>query len=278
MNKRIFLPFFLSAIFILAMCVYWLRLGFAFVPLRETLYLSTPALAVIGGLFALSRFGFRGSRSITLIFLTAGAAYLFFGEVLFDYYQYVLQINPFPSAADAFYLLSYPLFLLGFFNEVMASKVSWRKVPAKKIFAILGMAVVLIGIVGYFGVYKAYDSAETLFTNIIAMSYGVGDILLIFANLLVLLLAWEFRGGSLSRVWIILFLGFVVTLGGDVLYAIYTDQYESVVWFYKSLIDTFFMGGYLLFAYALFSFGASIMDAFKQVKNFQKGNMKGGSV
>ena len=36
------------------------------------------------------------------------------GDVIFEYYQYVLDQSPYPSPADAFYLSAYPMLVVGF--------------------------------------------------------------------------------------------------------------------------------------------------------------------
>jgi hypothetical protein len=210
-------------------------------------------------------FGLRNERALTLLCLTVGMGYWFLGEVIFNYYQYTLNIDPFPSIADVFYLFAYPYLLIGLLNEIKISNVNWRRIH-KSMFFLLGMtAVFLIAIVSYFGIYQAYNPLETFLTNAIAMGYGVGDVLLILASMLVLILAWEFRGGKLSRVWVILFFSFVSILVADILFAIYVEQYEMLDWFYKSLLDSFWMISYLLFALALFEFGFSIQDIYQKI-------------
>jgi hypothetical protein len=242
MNKRISVGILLGCIFFSALGIYWLRLGFS---------ITSP-------------------RSRTFLFLTAGIGYWFLGEVIFDYYQYIVKIDPFPSIADAFYLFAYPLLLLGLINEVITSQVQWRKLHRGLLFLFVSLSLVLGVLVFYFGVFQAYNPTVSLLSNAIVMSYGLGDLLLLTATLFVLLLAWEFRGGKLSRVWLFFFLSFLLNLIADILYAVYEVEYESLVWFYKSAIDTFFMGSYLLFAYAMFDFGLSILDAFTKITLLKK--------
>jgi hypothetical protein len=270
MNNNKITIIFLSLIYISALAIYWLGLGFSIIPLREGIYLSTSLIAVIAGTAAIRSYGLNGPRILTLVFLTAGITYWFVGDTLFDYYQYVLHIDPFPSAADIFYTLAYPLLFLGLISEARIFQINWRKLNKSTIFLFVIASVCLAAMVFYFGMYRAYNPQESLFANVIAMGYGGGDLLLIMANMLILILVWEFRGGSLTRVWVALFISFIFTLVADVLYAIYTGEYESQVWFYKSLLDTLWMSGYLLFAYALFSYRFSITDAYAQIKKISK--------
>lgn len=264
MNKRTVLIFAFTLFFIEAIVVYWFKIGFTTILLRETLYLVPPFFAVVGGIVALNTFGFSNARSMTLLFLTAGVGYWLIGEVLFNYYEYILHIDPYPSAADIFYLLAYPMLFFGLVNEMRISGVNWKNIAKPSLFLFILVALLLSAIIGYFGIYQAYESGEAILSNMVAISYGIGDLLLILANILLLILAWEFRGGKLSRVWLILFCGFIFTLIADILFAIYRNEYEQQLWFYKSLLDSFWMIGYLFFATALFEFSFSIQSIYEK--------------
>lgn len=270
MNKKTVLVLALSLLYATNIVVYWLRLGFYTIYLRETLYLLTSFLGVMGGFFALRNFGWSTARSRTLLFLTIGIGYWFLGETLFDYYQYILNINPYPSAADIFYILGYVFMFIGLVNETRITKINWKAITKPTLFFYLLVALLFALFIAYFGIYQAYDPAKNLLTNIVGMGYGVGDLLLILANLFVLILVWEFRGGKLSRFWIFLFLSFVLMLVADILFAIYSDQYNEQVWFYKSLLDSFWMASYLLFAYAFFDWGLSVSELSEKMISQQK--------
>jgi len=270
MNKRAVIIFLLALLYGGAMVVYWLRLGFDNIILRETIYLSTSGIATIAGFFALRKFGLANARSLTLLFLTVGIGYWFIGEVLFDYYQYIVHSNPFPSAADMFYILGYVFILIGLVNEIRIVKINWQLIEKPTLFLYGLVTLLFIVLISYFSIYHAYDPAKALLANAISMGYGVGDLLLIMANIFVLILVWEFRGGRFARVWISLFLSFIMMLVADILFAIYADQYNQQVWFYKSLLDSFWMGAYLLFGFALFDFGFSIQDIYKKIVVQQK--------
>lgn len=276
MIKRFFLIAFLLLFIGVSFCVYWLRMGYELVTLREGLYLFTSFFATIGSLFAFSRFGLKNARAISLLCLTAGMGYWFLGEVIFNYYQYFLNIDPFPSVADVFYIFGYLYIFIALLNEIIISRVNWRLINKTTLFLVSIVAILFAIIISYFGIYKAYDPSEVFLTNAIAIGYGVGDLFLILASMMLLILALEFRGGKLSRVWFILFLGFISTLVADILFAVYLEQYEMLEWFYKSLADSFWMVGYLLFAWALFEFGFSIQDIYKRIGQLKVNNNEGG--
>ncbi|HZZ98700.1 MAG TPA: hypothetical protein VFG51_02080 [Candidatus Saccharimonadia bacterium] len=257
----------LFGLFFAVAAVYWFQIGGEqTVLLRNTLYLLFPLIAIIFGLFALKQYGLRGQRTALVACLTLGMMGLFTGEVLFYLYEFVFNINPFPSIADFFYLLAYPLFLYALIHELRQTPINWKSIrPATRfLFLILSAAFALL--VLYFGVYLVYDPGMSLTSNAIAIAYGLGDLGLIVVDLSVLVLAWEFRRGTFSSLWMRLFLSFIAMLVGDILFAIYSVQYQSEVWIYKSVIDTFFMLSYVFFAYGLLHFGFSILKAKSKIK------------
>ncbi len=255
---------FIAALVVLygiALFVYWFRLGgVQYQLIRDILYVSTPLVATIAGVFALTKFGTKGARAKSLLFLTCGMGCFFVGELLWNYYELVLHVKPFPSIADIFYLAAYPLLFVGLLNEIKTTRIDLSAFAPSVKFLTSLIIVLLFIIVLYFGVYQAYDAREVFLANVIAMGYGIGDLLLIIVNMFLLVMAWEFRGGKFSRIWTVLFVGFLFTLLADILFATYTDQYETQVYFYKAFLDSLWMAGYLLFAYSLFEFGFSILD------------------
>lgn len=270
MSKKI--AFILGVLFLICDSFYWLRIGGNLnVFLHSTVYLIPPFIAVIAGAFALDIYGLKGDKTQTLILLILGISCWFVGETFWYMYEFVSFINPFPSFADVFYLLSYPLFLLALMHEIKSIKISWKKIHPSIIFLFVFAFISLAILVVYFGVILAFDPTVSIFANVIAMGYGIGDLLLVVANTLVLVLAWEFRGGKMSRVWISLFIAFISILVADILFAIHSEAYEKEVWFWKSLLDSFWMLGYILFAFAFFDFGFSILAVKRKLANISSG-------
>ncbi|HSW89102.1 MAG TPA: hypothetical protein VLG12_08110 [Candidatus Saccharimonadales bacterium] len=254
-----------------AFAVYWLQLGGAnTVLIRNLIYLCMPLLASIGGIFALISFGFHGFRAKTILFITMGLGCWFIGEVSFFYYEFILKTNPFPSIADFFYLMGYPLMFFALVNEILHTKISLKKIHPSIIFLFCLAILAFVFLVFYFGVYLAYDPKEPVLPNLIATWYGIGDLFLIIGNIYILILAWEFRGGSFSHFWILFFLSFILMLIADILFAIFTQQYNKEVWFYKSLLDSFWMASYIFSANALFDLGMSLRSAKSQLKKIKQ--------
>lgn len=271
MSSRIATLVLLIVLFATALCAYWL--GFGNQNLQSGIFLFTSLTAVAGGVYGMMSYGFSGGRSKTVLLLTVGVFCFFVGEALWNYYE-ALGVSTFPSLADVFYLSAYPFIFAGLVNEIILAQIVWKNFSRALLFLLSFATILLVSIVLYFGVFLAYHSGEPMLNNIIAMGYGVADVILIVVTMLILVLVWEFRGGKLSQTWICIFIGLISMLIADVLFAVYTGQYEARVMFYKSLIDTFFMLSYLLLSFGLFNFGFSLEEVTETIGQKKKLKVK----
>jgi diguanylate cyclase (GGDEF)-like protein/PAS domain S-box-containing protein len=185
-----------------------------------TTYLVAPQLqsylwAVIGlvGTAALAQ-GVRIHKpSSTLPWVLVAAALLTFvvGDSIYNLLTVALgQSNPFPSLADAFYLLTYPLFagaMVLFHRRLAPHRDRASMLDALIIVAGLGLLVWIYWI----GPYVAADLSW--FERTISISYPLGDVLLLLM-LLRLLLSANSRPFALT----LLTAGTVSLLCADVLY------------------------------------------------------------
>ncbi len=223
------------------------------------LFLLPPALAVACGLYALRVYGWSSAYGKVVAFLTAGLACWLIGEVLFYLFQFVFHTNPFPSVADVFYLVAYPLLFIGLIKAVAANNI--KPSDFDRFFYVMAgiFGAVLAFIVGYFGIFQAYSAGEPLLNNLIAMAYGVGDLILIVPTIFILKAALGFRGGKLFYSWMLIFFSLLAIMAGDILFAIYNQQYKALDPAY-SLIDLTWTAGYLLFAYSFFFTARTVKD------------------
>lgn len=60
------------------------------------------------------------------LFLTLAQIFFFIGDVIWGYLEITLQIEPFPSIADIFYIIYYPLFAIGIFMLPRLSPNTWK--------------------------------------------------------------------------------------------------------------------------------------------------------
>jgi len=224
---------------------------------QSTLFLFPPLLAALLGFYAANTYKLSNIHGKAMAFLASGMAFFFVGEALFFYYQYVLDKMPFPSVADIFYLLAYPLILIGLLIEVRMHKPKLSEFSKKTILLMSTALIALIGVVTYFGIYKAYDTEATILSNWIAISYGIADLIILIPAMYVLKLAFDFKGGKLFNSWIMIFFAMLFMLAGDILFASYSESYSEGLKPY-TLIDLLWVASYLLFAYSFF-YTASVL-------------------
>ncbi|MBI2011942.1 hypothetical protein HYS91_04190 [Candidatus Daviesbacteria bacterium] len=263
MNKWAFVNI---IIFLFFVVIYWFggkgdynELG------QNIIYLATPLMSLISGVYALFVLGLKGMRASSIFLIILGLASWFVGEVIWVLYDFILQIDPFPSHADLFYILGYPLIFAGLIKEVTHANISLKKFNLGVLF-LLGLVSVLLGsLVLYFGVYLPLLRQISLLESLVAISYGMGDLILLFLSILVLIVAREYKEGKLSLPWFYFFLGLVATLVADISFAIFTKEYELKIPLFKNLLDSLWALGYLFFGYSLYKMGSVVRETQKKL-------------
>ncbi|MEK7183441.1 MAG: hypothetical protein AAB776_02275 [Patescibacteria group bacterium] len=262
MSKQIFLYITFFGLLSFSLLSYWAGLGgernLLFLNIA---YLLAPVFSVLGGLYAVKIYGWRGMTSRPFLFLTLGLLLWMIGEILWVYYDFVIEVTPYPSIADYFYLFAYVPLFLGLFEQVQLSKVRLKRFDPVIVFLFGIIAILMAGLATYFGIFLAYDSASTLMENAVAIGYGLADMVIILCALLVLILAWEFRGGSLMRFYMFIFFGFSMTFIADVGFAVYNEEYLAGGWWIRNTLDSLWIMQYLYFGMAFFAFGLHLKVA-----------------
>lgn len=230
-----------------------------FVP--ELAYLGFPFLAVIGGIMAVRSYGLKSGHGKTLLLFTLGLGSWLVAEIIWFVLDYGFGLNPFPSIADLFFIIGYPLICAAIISEIVRRKVSLT----------LNLILLLVAIVINFGAFLAYvliknlSQGESSWANVFSLGYGIGDFLLLFVFLFVIFLAYQYEGGKLFQPWLILFVGLACFFAADLLFAFYGTAYEA-----KGLIfivtDLSWILAYLFFATGLFNFWLLTKEMAEQAK------------
>jgi diguanylate cyclase (GGDEF)-like protein/PAS domain S-box-containing protein len=168
--------------------------------------LSASAAVVVGAVMN------RPQRRLPWLLLALSLATFVTGDITYDVLTSILHWNnPFPSVADAFYLVTYPLLTLGLLGMVRARR------REKDIGALLDALIVTVACALLSWVYliqpyvRAHDM--TLFQKITSIAYPLGDIA-ILCLLVRLVLTGAVRNRSLG----LLTLGGVGVLAADAAY------------------------------------------------------------
>ncbi len=164
-------------------------------------------------------------------------------EVLWVYYEKVLRIDPYPSAADFFWLLGYaPI--------IMATAASLRPHVGAMRLGGITVAVLAFALATYV-VYPIW-SAEifvgglTIVEATVGLAYVFAD--LAFLALAILLLLFYYRR-VVSYFWLVLALSFTSSVIGDTLFVTYQAAEKYYV---GSLPDVFLQLKYLILALGLY--------------------------
>jgi signal transduction histidine kinase len=175
----------------------------------------------------------------SLVFLALSFFSWFIAEQTWNLYEHVLGVDPYPSAADFFYLAA-PIFM--FISLIIFLKSTKKKISKKIIlFSMVISAVLLIpSLVATFEV----SSEDELFEVIIALSYPVVDSIVFVPAIITAL----FLISNRSFFWIMILLGLIIMVAADTIFLFliideaYVDGHPvDILWVSSYTIWTFMM-------------------------------------
>ena len=170
------------------------------------------------------------NKSLRRAWLILGISFFMFliGNLIWAYLEVILQVEPFPSLADVFYLAFYPLALWGVWS--MPSVAQNRREHLTFWLDMLNVLTAAAMFVGYFIIIPtAATSSNDLLTKIIAPAYPIGSLLLIGG---ILALLYRRISADTQSALSLLFIGMLFFVGGDIGFG------------YTSLIGTYTPGGW----------------------------------
>jgi len=143
------------------------------------------------------------------------------------FYYYLVGLDPFPSIADAFWIVGYILFIIALSTNArnIQKRFSTGMLAAWGLLSI-ALAVIVVGL----DVLPLLADEITI-DIIIAIIYPIEDILVMIPALAIVL---KFKSGEVAKPWGVLVLGFLLTAVGDIMYAfaenagLYSSPYSPV--------------------------------------------------
>ncbi len=180
--------------------------------------------------------------------LAAGLLSNFLGQALLARYQLAGEPSPFPSVADVFYLLAYPLIgaaLVRFIHayDEVGLPIGTRAERSVTL-AVAAAACAALAVPVLRPVLQA-DLAPL--DEALSAAYPLLDMALLVPLALLLRITWRFRGGQVATAWVVVLSGFVFMCAGDVLFAYLTALG-------KAGLDPFLHAAYIV-AYGLVAAG-----------------------
>jgi hypothetical protein len=157
--------------------------------------------------------------------LSSGLLAMFLGQACFVFYQFVLGIEvPFPSLADVFFLVSYPLLIGALVMFLRAYSASGFPIgPAsERLWLVAGVTAVCLAI-AYPILLPLVRKPGAPLETLLNVLYPVLDFLLLIPTVLLIRISLRFRGGAVWKVWVRLLGGFLFLCAADILFAYYSQ-------------------------------------------------------
>jgi len=205
------------------------------------LFPATALVCVMASFWTLRRYAAHNPKppfSMAWVGFSTWLFMWFLGELTWAIYVVVLQINPFPSLADIFYLSGYVF--LGFAFLLIFKLFSY--VFTEKMFAFLAAVSVALSVtVGYSLLIPILTSEADRYTIMFSAAYPVLDIglfVLVFSNFII------FVKGAVGKAWFFLTLGVALQIVADLLF-----NYAELQGFYYEghPFELFWLWGYVAF-------------------------------
>lgn len=233
--------------------------------ITNSLALLPPFLASIYAFHAYGTYKQSSPHGRALLLIAVALLFWAIGEAAFFMFRFVVDINPYPSVADIAFLAGYPLMLAGLVTEIRTNKSTFKDSnPFVQFLITLVMLMLSIAVI-FFGIVLAFDSKEPLLNNLVAMGYGVGDLILIAPTLYVLKMAVDYRGGKLFMSWGLILIALLMKLYADVFFAVYHVAYTANEWPYN-MIDLVWAVSYMLMAYSFYSTASHVREVRSKLK------------
>ncbi len=175
--------------------------------------------------------------------LSVGYLIYWCGNCIWNVYEGILEIDPFPSIADVFFLAFYPLAIFGLSR--LTERLPSARDRKKFLLDCCCAALSAVGIMWYLGLrFVEIDTSVGVAGTFVSAAYPITDVMLLIAVLSALLK--RHHSGSSLALWM-LAASYVGMLSGDLIFLIpaLENKYSS-----GGLADVFFQASYALVASA----------------------------
>lgn len=202
--------------------------------------------AVISSGLSLQKYWHKIRERFSIVWLcfTFGLLLWFVGETIWMGYTLVLSVEiPYPSIADAFWLIGYCPFFIALYFYV---KIFGSALPRKTLGISMVPTVILTLLVFITLITPILGAEEDLITLIVDFAYPLLDIALFSLSLLGLLI---FLKGKLGKSWLLINAGILSNVCADILFSFTTAQ---GVYYSGHLLELLYHFGYLFFLLAFY--------------------------
>lgn len=168
------------------------------------------------------------------------------GQAVISSYQLAIAVSPFPSLGDLFFVAAYPLMIASFHGFIRTYREAGYPVGTAGQHALIAAAVALLaGVVAVPVLQPVLAAPGTPLELFLNLAYPVLDFVLLVPMMILLRVAWPFRGGSIFRAWVAILGGVVSLCAGDLLFAWFSMMGEAHL---DPLLHGSYLVGYVCFA------------------------------
>lgn len=247
-------------LFYIGMLVWWYSIrSRELIDTNENFYfgIAIGIIAVLGAIFGFLNArrwgGFQSAIGKTLTLLSSGLITWGIGTLIFGYYNLALESAvPYPSLADAAYIVSWPLWAIGVITlfKATGARFQLKKLGGRVLFLMIPIITILLSYYLLFVVAKggefAFDgSGLKVFFD---LAYPIGDIVILTLAVLLYGLSFRYLGGYFRVPILIILTGFLVNYLADFSFS------------YTTTKETFFVAGWvdMIFTTAMFLLGLGV--------------------
>ena len=204
-------------------------------------YIVTAGSFLILALVIVVKTGGIGSHGKSWILFAVFAISWMTAEMVWSINELILEIDPYPSFADFFWLLGYPFY----FGFLILYLKPFRKAISKKMI-VLSSVISIVFLISAFYVSYDTDLELTDFDNILALSYPLLDAVVLVPALIGVTL---FLTGKVNFLWTLMCLAIICVIMADIGFYFGTldDDYYS-----GHPIEILFHWVYILFAFGMY--------------------------
>ncbi len=174
----------------------------------------------------------------------------FLGQTVLAAYETVLDTQaPTPSLGDLFFIVGYGFVIAGLFTFAAAYRASGFAVGTLREHLLVALgACIVFGTIGYVVLVPVATAPTPLGERLVSVGYPLLDLVTLIPALVLLRIAFGFRGGGVWRVWAALLTGILFATSGDIVFADLTPTHVEAI---GPLADLLFILGYSFCAYGM---------------------------
>lgn len=236
---KIFLPILLGAIGVVILLANLAGQDYPMLATNLIDFIITAPLAFLSILLAVKN-GTAGNFGKAWACFAVFAVLWFVADTLWTIYEMIYQIDPFPSEADFFWLVGYPVYFLFtiFYLRPFKNSISYRIIAVG-----IGASIALLA---FFMYVVSAETPSLTFEGALAIAYPVADVIILAPTIVGLSL---FFRGQVSFLWSLLLFGMLCTIAGDIGFQVLSasDQYYT-----GHPVDIPYLWAYVFFAFGIY--------------------------